>query len=175
MIWRYNRGSAQKGGIMKKIICTIIMLFLFSSVSVYPLGVSLLDIRNGIFTESNELKLLLANSQDPGVIVTMWSSCIITVNQLNAYFYILGIFDALKTETLSEDPTIYLISWLTEMKRTNEANIKSLESVPSSIEQRTRSHLQKLKNYFSELNSRIDTELKNISTVRQTLKIKRPR
>ena len=159
---------------MKKTICIIIMLFFFSSVYVYPLGVTLLDVRNGIFEESSQLKSLLADSKDPGVIVTMWNSCIITVNQLNAYFYMLGVFDALKTETLNDDPTIYLVGWLNEMKKTNETNIKSLDSAPSSVEQKTKVHLEKLKSYFLELNNRIDTELKKISAIRQTLKIKRP-
>lgn len=155
---------------MRKIIFIILTFVIFSSFSVYALDTTLLDMRNQIFKESKELKSLLVNSKDIILVNTMWDSCIIAMTQLDAYFSMVGIFNTIKKEDVKEDAINYLASWLEEIKKTNELNIRSLNAVTLTLEPKIKAHIVKLKDYFGKLNNQINAELDKISLLKKSLK-----
>jgi hypothetical protein len=160
------------GGNMKKTIFIILIFIIFLSFSVYALDATLLDMRNKIFEESKVIKSLLADSKDIILMNSMWDSCVMTMTQLDAYFSMVGLFNTIKRENLSEASIDYLISWLNDIKKTNELNLKSLNSISVILESKTKVYLEKLKRHFSDLNNRIDSELGKISLLKESLKIK---
>jgi len=136
----------------------------------------LLEMRNRFFEESNNIKSLLSTSKDPGIIINLWNSCMTTVLQLNAYFYMLNIFDSVKSGTLNDDPTMYLSMWLKEIKNVNQLNIKNLEnSIKNITDSNTKTYIDRLKVYYLELNKKIDEELVKLGALKQTLPIKNKR
>lgn len=156
---------------MKKIFSIILALAVFLSFNALALDITLFDIRNKIFEESKEIKALLPDSKDVVLVSSMWDSCLIAITQLDAYFSMLGIFNTIKKEDLSKDSINYLSDWLNEIKRTDTLNIESLNSVPQPVELDTEVHIERLKDYFTDLNNRIDAELKKLSILEDALEI----
>ena len=155
---------------MKKVIFVALILVVLSSFSAYALGTALLDIRNKIFSESKEMRPLLGTSKDGVLISTMWDSCLIAITQLDAYFFMLGIFNTIDENNLTVEVADYLINWLGEIKRANDLNIKSLKSVSSTIDPATEVRIKKLTGYFYQVNFYVDADLKRISTLKESLK-----
>lgn len=153
---------------MKKIILFILILMLALNSTIYALDSTLMDMRKEIFSNSQEMKAYLKNSKDPILLNSMWDSCIIAVTQLDAYFYIVGIFNTIKKEDLSDASFDYLLNWLNQIKKTNELNIKSLDTVTSTSEPKTKVYILKLKNNFNELNIRIVKELQRVSQFQES-------
>ncbi|MCM8787283.1 MAG: hypothetical protein NC935_04430 [Candidatus Omnitrophica bacterium] len=154
----------------KKFIFFIFLIVTF--LNSYAEGPVLLDMRNQLFDEANQIKTLLVRSNEPAILINMWNSCMTTIIQLNAYFYMLSIFDAIKTDFLKDDPTVYITMWLREMKKTNELNIKNLTDT-KALEPEVKTYIEKLKKYFSELGKLLDVEIDKITVVRKTLVIKK--
>ncbi len=158
---------------MKKIICIAVFLATFLNFNAYAAEVPLLDIRNKIFRECSGMRDLLRDSKDIIVVNSMWSSGVMTVSQLDAYFSMVGIFNTLKNSVLNDDPVVYLINWLNEVKSTNQLNIKSLDSITYKVEPDTKIHIDKIKGYFNILNNIISAELGKVSALQKSIKIKR--
>ncbi len=156
---------------MKKIIFIILALSIFCFSS-YVFAAPLMDMRNKIFEESKVIKSLLVTSKNTVLVNSMWDSCIITLTQLDAYFYMQGIFNTIKKEDLNEACVNYLINWLNEVKKTDELNIKSLNTISVAVEPKEKIRMEKLKEYFSDLNKQIDNELSKLSLLNQSLKKK---
>lgn len=147
---------------MKKRVVVAALISVFLNLNAYASDSILLSLRGKLFSESQELKASLASTQDVVLVSSMWDSCIITLTQIDAYFSMLGIFNTIKKENASEAAADYLSGWLNEIKRTNDLNIKSLESVSLIADQSTKDHMEKLKSYFFELNTQIAVELKKV-------------
>ena len=130
------------------------------------------DMRNKISEESKDIKGLLQKSKDPVFVTSMFDSCLITMTQLDAYFSMLGIFEAARNDEATGESVDFLISWLNVIKDTNSLNIKSLASMSTAKEQQTKVHAEKMKAYFGELNSRIDIELSKVASIKKSLKVK---
>jgi len=158
---------------MKTIILIVLIFGIFLNFNAYAAEIPLLDMRNKIFRECREIQPLLRNSKDIIVVNSMWSSGIMTVSQLDAYFSMVGIFNTAKDKDLTEDPVIYLVKWLSEIKETNELNIRSLSSITYKVESTTKAHIGKLKGYFSSLNNLINAESVRVSALQRSLKIGR--
>ena len=159
----------------KRVILFFIIFFIIFNLYAQKIA-PLLEIRNKFFEESNNIKGLLSTSKDPGIIINLWNSCMTTVLQLNAYFYMLNIFDAVKSGVLNDDPTMYLSMWLKEIKNVNQLNIKNLEDTTKNItEVTTKTYVDKIKGYYIELNKKIDGELVKLGALRQILPIKNKR
>lgn len=154
---------------MKRMLFMILALVVFLNLNAYALETNLFDIRNKLFEESKKIKLLVGTSQDLVLINSMWDSCIMAMSQLDAYFSMLGVFNTIKKENLTDVAVDYLANWLTEVKRTNELNIKSLDGVTVTMDPNTKPRMEKLKGYFMELNSQISSELNKISSIKQSL------
>lgn len=157
---------------MKKIIFIILSLVIFLSYNAYALDTRLLDMRNKIFEEAKAIKLLLPNSKDAPLLISMWDSCLIAIMQLDAYFSMLGIFNTIKGEDLNVDAINYIVSWLGEIKSTTDLNIKNLNMALQVLEQNTKNHIEKLKILFSDFNKRIDIENNKFFILMRSLRIK---
>ncbi len=148
---------------MKKSIFIALTLVISFSISAYALDSQLPEIRNKFFQEAQELKAIAVNPKNVVLINSMWDSCLMTMSQLDAYFSMLGIYNAVTNEDAAREAADYIYRWLNEMKRINELNIKSLKSVLQLNEPNINTHMDRLLIYYIDLNSRIDTERKKVS------------
>lgn len=158
---------------MKKAIFILLALGLLFSSYVYALDNSFVNIRSKIFEEAKEIKALLTTSKDAILLSSMWDSCLMTIRELDAYFHMLGIFNTIKEQDLSEDAVIFLSRWLSEIKAGSELNIRILTESAYPTESQVAIHIARLKNYFGELNKKIDSELNKISLLREAIKRKK--
>lgn len=158
---------------MKKAIFVLLALGILFSSYVYALDNSFVDIRSKIFEEAKEIKALLTTSKDAILLSSMWDSCLMTIRELDAYFNMLGIFNTIKKQDLSEDAVIFLSRWLSEIKAGSELNIRILTESAYPTESQAAIHIARLKNYFGELNKKIDSELNIISLLRESTKRKK--
>ncbi|MBM3255212.1 MAG: hypothetical protein FJZ08_02815 [Candidatus Omnitrophica bacterium] len=94
------------------------------------------------------------------------------MSQLDAYFSMLGIYNAVTNEDAAREAADYIYRWLNEIKRINELNIKSLKSVLQLNEPNINTHMDRLRIYYTDLNSRIDIERKKISILSSVKKPK---
>ena len=157
---------------MKIFFSILLALGLLFSSYAYALDNSFVNIRSKIFEESKEIKALLTTSKDAVLLSSMWDSCIMTIRELDAYFYMLGIFNTIKERDLSEDAGIFLSRWLSEIKAGGELNIRILTESAYPTEGQAAIHIARLKNYLGELNKKIDSELNKISLLREAIKRK---
>lgn len=155
---------------MKRLSVIALILVVSMTLNAYAAGNTLLDMRGKILKESKEIKTLLTGSRDVYLINSMWDSCVLAMTQLDAYFSMLGIFNAIPKENTTQAAVDYLLSWLREIKKSNELNVKSLNSISDTIEPGTKTHLGILKAYFIELNSHIDAEINKVSLFRRSAK-----
>lgn len=154
---------------MKKIIFIFLMLSIVLNCSVYAADNRLFTMRGKVFEESQKIKALLADSKDVILVSSMWDSCVILLTQLDAYFSMLGIFNAIKDKELTVDPINYIYSWLKGIKDTNELNIKSLNKVTQINDAKTKPQIEILKAYFKDTNDGINAELKKFDALRKPL------
>ncbi|MCX5692480.1 MAG: hypothetical protein NTX47_02160 [Candidatus Omnitrophica bacterium] len=156
---------------MKKIFYLIMILIILLYSNAYAMDNNqLLDLRNKLFDESKDIKALLRNSKNVVLLNNMWDACIVTMTQLDAYFFMMGIFDAVSKDKWNEEAVTYLELWLTKIKNTDEINLKSLKSFPSDLEAGTLRHAQKMEGYFTDLNDMIDESLNTISKLKASVK-----
>lgn len=155
---------------MKKLCFAVLILAVFLSFNAYALETRLLSMRNKVFDEAKQIKPLMANSKDVVLINSLLDSCMMTVNQLDAYFSMIGIFNTIKPQEITQDAIDYLISWLNGIKEGNELNIKSLNSLSGVNEQLTQTHVDKLKGYFAELNKNIDSDVGKLLQLKKAAK-----
>jgi hypothetical protein len=158
---------------MRKSILIALALVIVLGLNAYALETTVLDVNNKIFEEAGLIKPLLKDSKDIVLMNSMWDSCIITKTQLDAYFFMIAIFNTIKEKDSIDKAADYLINWLNAVKKTNELNMKSLSSITQLLEPTTEMHIKKLNGYFAELNFKIDQELKNISEIKAASKIKK--
>lgn len=159
---------------MKKIALLTLSAVVFLNTFAYALDATLVDIRNEVLKESKEIKSLLPDTKDVILMNTMWDSCVMMMTQLDAYFYMLRIFNTIKRKDITKDAIDSLVNWLNEIKKTNELNIKSLtvlRTISRKIESNTEIHMERLRDCFNNLNNQIDAELKKVSTLQESLKL----
>jgi len=157
---------------VRKNIFLALLLVALLSFNAYALDTTLLNMRNKFFSESLKLKDVFPKSKDMILLVVMWDSCLNTTSQLDGYFYMLGIFNTIKEENLTEDAISFLSGWLREIRKTAEMNLSSLKASTGKFEPDTKVHLAILKDYFAELIKKVDLEAGKISTLRASVKKK---
>ncbi len=154
---------------MKKKICLILILCLLNSYA-FSAGPVLMDMRNKIFDEMAQIKSFSAQTQDLVMASSMFDACVITVTQLDAYFSLSGILNSIDKKQWSAQAVDYLINWLNEIKKTNDLNIKSLDALTQTIEEKTKSYALQLKADYLELNRVVGEEVSKLSDLKDTLK-----
>lgn len=155
---------------MKKTAALIVALCLFSSAA-YAASNPFMSMQSRLMKESNNIRLLMKNSRDVVLLTSMWDSCFIAMNQLDAYFSMIGIFETIKKQDLTEAAVNYLLSWLSDIKKTNEANITSLVSTVQ-VDQPTKIAVERMKINLSDLNKMIDTETNRLIILREGIRKK---
>lgn len=156
---------------MKKTMVMILALVAGLSFNVHAQATGLMEIRNKVLTESQEIKALLPETKDVILVSSMLDSCILTVSQLDAYFSQLGIFNTIKKENVTPDAIGFLEQWLNNIKSTNDLNIKFLNAITQNIQAKTKLHLERLTGYFPDLNAQIEQELAQLAALKTTLGI----
>ena len=151
---------------MKRIASIIIILLLLFDARAFAFGETLFDIRNKFFCESKELKSAL-NEGDAILMNSMWDTCLMTILQLDAYFSMLGIFNTIGEGGASGASVDYLSNWLSGIKKTIELNVKSIEGINVPVRPVTQVHMERMKGYFGELNSRIESEIDKLALIKK--------
>jgi hypothetical protein len=156
---------------MKKTMVMILALVAGLSFNAHAQATGLMDIRDKVLKESQEIKALFSDTKDVILVSSMVDSCILTVSQLDAYFSQLGIFNTIKKDDVTPAAINFLEQWLNGIKNTNDLNIKSLNAVTQNIQAKTKLHLERLTGYFTDLNMQIDQELAKLAALKKTLGI----
>jgi hypothetical protein len=164
----------KKGRIMKKVIFFLMLsVFLFVN-SVYAQESLLVGVRDKFMSISKEIKPLLSSTQDVIIMNSMWDSSIMAASQLDAYFSMAGVFNAVKPEDVTPTVLGYLLNWLEIIKKTNELNIKSLESLTTTLEPGTKTVMEKFKEILKESNLKVEVEIAKLSVLNKKLALKQP-
>jgi len=158
---------------MKKTSVLVLLFVILLGLEAHAQNKPLVEMRNKIFEESKQIKSLLTDPKDTVLVNSMWDSCIMAISQLDAYFSMVGIFNSIKKEDVTEASINYLTEWLNGIKKTNELNIKGLSAVSGANEPNTKIRMDILKRYFVELNKKIDDELVKHSILINALKMKK--
>ncbi len=157
---------------MKRKIFIILIFCVFLTQTAYCLDTRLYDLRQKLFAQAQEIKQLVNRDNAAQYLVlvsTMWDTCFVAITQLDAYFYILGIFNSIKKENITQPTIDFLGRWLKQIKDTDELNIKGLDGIKLPIDPMIRISMERLKRYFRELNNQIDKELAEIGKLRKSL------
>ena len=157
---------------MKRIIFIILIFVVFLTQGAYCLDTKLYDIRQKLFAQAQEIKKLVNRDNAAQYLVlvsTMWDTCFVAITQLDAYFYILGLFNTIKQGNITAPTIDFLSRWLKQVRDTNELNINGLDGIKLPIEPMIRINMERLKRYFRELNNQIDKELAEIGKLRKSL------
>jgi hypothetical protein len=132
---------------------------------------SVLDSKRDFNSEAGIIKLAMQNSKDVILLSSLWDSCILTMNQIDAYVSLLGIFNTIKKEDTTLDSLKYLENWISQMKSTGDLNIKLLTGI-IPIEPLSNNYIQKLKAFYTDLNKTLDGELAKVTAIKRTVKVK---
>ena len=165
--------NRKEGGGMKRIACMALALAVVVSGIAFAAETNkLMDIRNKILVESQEVRSLLTKTKDVILVNSLWDSCVMAISQLDAYFSQLGIFNTIKKGEVTDTAIGFLVNWLSQIKRTNDLNIQSLSSVTQKVEAKTKLSVEKLKGYYAELNKQLDEELAKLAVLKSALMVK---
>ena len=130
----------------------------------------LVEIRSRFARESGDLKALMATSKDAYLVSSMWDSCLLTMNQIDAYFSMVGIVNTINKDQTTRGAIVYLEQWLSEIKRISDLNIKSLSGSRSTIDPVTKVHVDVLTRHFGDLSKLLSAEASRLASYKQTLK-----
>ncbi|MCK5494745.1 MAG: hypothetical protein KAJ14_16675 [Candidatus Omnitrophica bacterium] len=158
---------------MKEFILAILFFSVFLVNDSYGADGNLLDINKKFIEESINIKKQFTDSKDVLITNSLWDSCIMTVEQVRAYFYMLDIFNTIKIENLEDKAVDSLVSWLDQIKDTNNLNIKSLGGFAASVSHETKRSMIKINQYYIELNKQIDLEKAKVMLIKRTIKTKK--
>ncbi len=158
---------------MRKFIAVILFLSIFAVNNSYGLDTNLLVINKKFIEESIELKKMFTTTKDVVLVNSLWDSCIMTVEQVRAYFYMLDIFNTIENENLEDKAVDALVAWLKEIKETNNLNIKSLGKLSTPVDYSTKLSMRKINKYYVELNKQINLEKAKVMLIKQTIKTKK--
>lgn len=160
---------------MRKIGVLVFVLCLFWGGVCNALDNPLVSMRARFIQESNNIRLMLKNSRDVVLLTSLWDSCFIAASQLDAYFYLIGIFEIIKQEERTEVAINYLLNWLNEIKQTNASNIRSLNSAQEALDKTTNVIVKRMKLHISDLDKIIDAEINKLTILKEGIRRKNVR
>ena len=150
-------------------VLAVAAVMIFTQTACAAVEFKVFDMRNRLFEESKEIKSLIAKSKDSVVLTGMFDSCMLSMAQLDAYFSMLGIFYSVKDKEGTLTALNFLLNWINEIIRTNDIIIGSFVSSQIAVEKKTQEHLAKLQNYYAQLNTLLNGELKKITAIKLSL------
>jgi len=130
------------------------------------------ELRNQLFAQSKELKAILPHTKDQYVVLTLFNSAVISINHIDAYFVMMGLFNAIRREDLNKETVGYLFNWLQEMKKANELNMRSLREFNTPVEKETLKNINKMKTIFGELDLILNKDIVRIGELLRVVKPK---
>ncbi len=155
---------------MKKVFLLVLGFVLVFALAAQALETTLIDTRNEIFQNAQEMKSYFATTRDPVLLNNMWDSSIMAISQLDAYFTMLAIFNTIKKEETDTVAVGYLVKWLNQVKDSTAMEVKSLDAVTKTSDARSKALMAKSKTLFNNLIARIGKELETVNQYQQTLK-----
>lgn len=158
----------------RKLTLVLVAVTLAAAVNAYAFDTSLIDIRGRFFQESKRIRgLINTNPRDVAIINNLWSSCLMAVNQLDAYFNMLGIFSEVKRGEQNLEQADYLLNWLNEIKSSNALNVKSLNAALPLLNESSKGFVGKLGSLFEDLDKRIDKEIGKVNIIKKSMQLKK--
>ena len=155
---------------MKKIIFILLLVALLFSSHAYASETALLDLRNKIFDESSQIKALMTTSKMPVLVNGLWDTSVIATLQLDAYFYMVGIFNSIPKGKAPAASLDFIINWLNLIKNTNLSNIKNIAALSGNAEAAIQSRVKILTSYFMDLSIKVNNEIDRVNLIKKTLK-----
>jgi hypothetical protein len=157
---------------MKKIFLLTLGFILVTALAAQALETTLIDTRNEILQNAQEMKNFFTATRDPVLLNNMWDSSVMAVSQLDAYFTMLAIFNTINKDAVSEGAAGYLVKWLKQVKDYSVMEVKSLEAVKKTGDARSKVLMLKTKTIFNNLIARVDKELQTVGQYQEALKKK---
>jgi hypothetical protein len=154
---------------MKRIV-VIASIFALACSFAYAEDMAFQDSRNKLRQESAKLKGMMAGSADPVLLSSMWDSCLLTTTQIDAYYYMMNIFNTINKRRRKEPAVKTLADWLNAIKNTNELTIRSLADTSQALDNKTKARMDKLRTVYTELNNRVEIEINKVAVVRDSLR-----
>ena len=153
---------------MKRILC--LMMIFMATIGSVAQGADLkelLVLRANLQEESKTLKSILADTKDILYINTLWDSCAMSTMQIDAYFVMIGIYEAAPVKYRRQEGADYMMKWLTAVKNTHELNVKTLAGMTGLNDPRSNDHILKLKTMYESLLLIIDGETDKLMVLKQ--------
>ena len=147
-------------------LASVGILLLVFSTGVFAEDRALLNLRGKIFNEAKAVKDF-ADVSNIVVVSSIWDTCLITVNQIDAYRSMVAIFNLVKLKRDRLEAADYLIEWLAQMKVTTEMSIKSLNPRDLPVDKKLKMRLEVLKAYFATLEGHLNKESKKILKLKE--------
>lgn len=133
----------------------------------------LLEVRDALFEESKKMNLVLPDSADPVMIISLWDTCVVAVTRINAYFYMLGILESSAEQKWSAESVDYLLIWLNETRRTIMVAMRQLGEPAQLNEAATDAHRGRIAGYLVQLDSQLEREIGRVGLLKESLNITR--
>lgn len=157
---------------MKKIVLFSLLAVLACVFDAQATDFKIVNMRDEIFTQSKEVRALMAaKTKDAAILINMFDSCLFTAIQLDAYFSMLGIFEAVNKTNIAASDTAskFITSWLRQIRDTNRVSIQNLDSVVRA-EPKTKVQIKKLRDNLASLNTLINEELDKLLVLKVSTK-----
>ncbi|MFA5157307.1 MAG: hypothetical protein WC532_08030 [Candidatus Omnitrophota bacterium] len=150
---------------MKRAVVFFLLLTLFCVFNAYALDSKIVDLRDQVLGQAQEIRgLMTPKTKDSVVLTAMFDSCILTATQLDAYFSMLGIFETLTKKDSGESAIKFITAWLGTVKNSNKLGISNLDAFKPA-EKKIKEQVKKLKDSFVALDGLIDVELRKFSAL----------
>ena len=143
---------------MKKIAMVMAAVFMTAGFA-YGEDNAVLAAREKFLAESTAVKGIMQASKDAVLVNSMYDACVLTVTQLDAYFYMAGVYKSIPEGAPTVAAIDYLTQWLASIKKANTVSIASLDAITYDVSPETAAHIKTLKGLYADLNAKIDGEI----------------
>lgn len=155
---------------MKKALCFCVFIaVLLCTARSFGAELQMLRLRNALLEESKKIQMALADSPDPVLVISLWDTCVVTLTKINAYFYMVGIFEMVEDKDKTEQGVDFLLAWLKELQRTTQVNIRELNTPVEVSEEATTVARSRLSELLARLNTHLDEEIRKVSSLRASV------
>ena len=149
-----------------------LILALASCPASYGAESKLGEMKTNVQKELLQIKALMPK-KDPVLVSSMYDSCLIAMNQLDAYFSMSTIFGTIDEKAVKPEAIDVITVWLESIKKINMSNINNtLRDTSAAKSQDTRVRMEKLKALFEELNKEIDNELAKWELIKKSIPLR---
>ena len=131
----------------------------------------LMGFKEDVQGELVQIKALMTK-KDPVLVSSMYDSCLIAMNQIDAYISMITIFNTIDEKAVKEEAVNPLIIWLGSMKKMNTINSNTLRDTSKARSPETKARMEKVKALFEKLNKEIDIETAKWEVIRKSLPLR---